>query len=206
MTGFLAGLFSGWRSAAPRNEGIDALAERDYPRAETHLRKALELSPDDETALYNLGVALHGQRRYPEAAETLERAVAGAAPVNPAPLIALGMVRYETGDFERARVALRDALRIDVKHPAAHYYLGLILLKEGRVDEATEEFEEVIAERPTFVQARMLALGEGFLNAQKLAAASLRGPGSAGQATAPDPTAKPNASAPDRIEPDQERL
>lgn len=162
---FLGRLFGGSPARKLCDEGCDLLAERKYAEAEAKLRQAVEAAPEDETSLYNLGLSLHFQRKRQEAAEVLERAVKHAAPVNPAPLIALGMVRYELERFDAARESLQAALRLDCKHPAAHYYLGLILLKEGRVDEATEAFEEVIAERPTFVQARMLALGEGYLNA-----------------------------------------
>lgn len=161
---FLSRLFGGGPARRLCDEGCDLLAERRYAEAEAKLRAAVDAAPEDETALYNLGLALHFQRRREEAAGILERAVKHAAPVNPAPLIALGMVQYELERFAAARESLLSALRLDCKHPAAHYYLGLILLKEGRVDEATEAFEEVIAERPTFVQARLLALGEGYLN------------------------------------------
>ncbi len=164
---FFSNLIKSLRSRKFRNNGLNSLFMRDYKVAEENFLKAIEIYPEDEISLLNLGYSLTSEKRFDEAIINLQKAVDCASPVNPAPAIALAMAYYETGKIENANVFLKEALKIDVKHPAVHYYLGLILLKEERFDEATEEFEEVIAEKPTFVQARLLAIGETWLMDKK---------------------------------------
>jgi tetratricopeptide (TPR) repeat protein len=166
--GFFTGFFSHFKARKPRNRGLDALYQRNYLDAENAFLEVLEIDQEDSITWLNLGYALTGQKRFEEALGPLEKAVEFASPVNPAPRIALGMAYYELGRNDEARAELQTALKTDVKHPAAHYYLGLILLRENRLDEATEEFEEVISEKPTFVQARLLTIGETYLMKGKL--------------------------------------
>jgi len=165
---FITNFLKNRKSASSRNKGLNSLIIRDYNEAIINFEKALEIFPDDDISLLNLGYSYTGLKKFDEAKNALVKAVKLASPVNPAPEIALAMVYYETENFDLARNSINNALKIDIKHPAAHYYLGLILLKENRVDEATEEFEEVISEKPTFVQARMLAIGEAYLLEKKI--------------------------------------
>jgi tetratricopeptide (TPR) repeat protein len=166
--GIITNFFKNRKAAPFKNRGMEALLMRNYEEAVSNFEVALIHFPDDDISLLNLGYAYTGLKKYDKAKEVLERAVGLASPVNPAPQIALAMVHYETANFELAKKHIDEALKIDIKHPAAHYYLGLILLKEGRMDEATEEFEEVISEKPTFVQARILAIGESYLLKDKV--------------------------------------
>lgn len=160
MLGFFRSLFGG---ANHKDKGISLLEEKKYDEAVSELTAALEKSPEDEIVLLNLGQAYLELRKYDEAVEKLRKAVQKASSVNPVPAIMLGYAYYKADKLDEAEKSIESALKIDSKHPAAYYYRGLISLKRGHVDEATDAFEEVISERPTFVQARLLAIGEMFI-------------------------------------------
>ena len=160
MLGFFRSLFG---SANHKDKGISFLEEKKYDDAITELTEALKKSPDDEIVLLNIGQAFLEIKKYDDAITNLQKAAQKASSVNPVPAIMLGYAYYKADRLDEAEKSIEAALKIDSKHPAAYYYRGLISLKHGRVDEATDAFEEVISERPTFVQARLLAIGEMFI-------------------------------------------
>ncbi len=143
--------------------GFDCLDNRQYDRAVEYFRAALEKKPSDNNILMNISHALFELKRFEEAVGYLKTAADKASSVNPVPAIMLGYALYKSERLEEAEAALSAALKIDSKHPAAHYYAGLLNLKKGNIDAATDSFEEVISEKPAFVQARLLAIGEMFI-------------------------------------------
>lgn len=161
MFSFIKSLFGG---NPHKNAGVSLLDEGRFEEAVAELKLAHEKSNGrDETILLSLGHALFELRRFAEAVDYLKIAAENASTINPVPSIMLGYAYLKSGDAEEAEKSIKKALKIDVKHPAARYYMGLIHLKRGNVDAATDEFEEVIAEKPTFIQARLLAIGEMFI-------------------------------------------
>jgi len=104
----------GWLERARRHgEGIPLwvnlastlLALGRAPEAESLALRALSADPAHAGAMLNLGLAREAQRRYPEAIEALQRAVA-AAPRNRAALRALARCHLRTGDAGKALAAL----------------------------------------------------------------------------------------------------
>lgn len=143
--------------------GMSLLDEKRHAEAVEAFIAALEKSPDDIDILLNISHALFELKRHADAIEYLKRAASRASSINPVPEIMLGYAYYKTDALDESKAALERALRIDSKHPAARYYMGLLNLKLGNIDAATDEFEEVISEKPTFMQARLLAIGESFI-------------------------------------------
>lgn len=98
--------------------------------AETYSLQALSADPSHAGANLNLGLAREAQRRYPEAIDTLERAVA-AAPGNLAPLRALARCHLRTGDAQRALslvsgIGVGDDARFDLLRCEAWIASGTI--------------------------------------------------------------------------------
>lgn len=95
-----------WESAHPKDAkfqeylGAAAMAERNWPVAETHYRKVLAITPDDATALNNLAWVLVQQGK-PGAAQWAERAVERAP------------------DFAGVMDTLAAALAADKQYPRA---------------------------------------------------------------------------------------
>ncbi len=90
------------------------LAQRagDLTAAEVHYRGALELWPDDDRVLNNLGNALAGQGRNDEAVSTYHRAIA-VNPRNPSAHFNLSQIYTMRFDFHTANEELARASALD---------------------------------------------------------------------------------------------
>jgi tetratricopeptide (TPR) repeat protein len=115
--------------------GEDALAEQ-------YLRRALQLNPNDEEALYNLA-EVKKNRAPEEAAELYKKSLA----IDPEYAIAyrgLAEVYLNTDRFEEAEHLLRRSLRLDASNAdcwLAHTLLGELLERKRKVKAAGAAFE-----------------------------------------------------------------
>ena len=108
--------------------------------------KALQADPDGADPHYVLGGIFLRQLRTREAVAHLCTAV--AVKPNPNGLQNLGAAYLSLGQFEKAEAALRDALAIDPNCAGAHSFLGLVLVKRGRLGEAREHCLRALAISP----------------------------------------------------------
>ena len=102
-----------------------------------HLKQALRLDPRDVAAMRNLGDALLRLRRYPEAREAFDRALA-LAPANLNLIEAKAMTYLSEGDLAGARAVLKAAPK-ELEPTAlvaylANYYDLVWVLDEGQRD------------------------------------------------------------------------
>jgi len=134
------------------NLGLIAARNGETVSAVTHFEKALQLDPDLFIALANLGNAYKQQKRWKEARETLERAVA-IKPADPEANYSLGMVFAQTNDTSLAYEYLQKALQTRPIYPEALNNLGVLYLRTQRRDDAVAAFEKCIRIAPTFDQA-----------------------------------------------------
>ena len=103
------------------------------------------------SALQNLGNAYRLQKRWDEARQVLERALA-VRPQDPETNYSLGMVFAQTDDTARAYEYLQRALQLRPAYPEALNNLGVFYLRTRRRDEAVAKFEECIRVAPDFDQ------------------------------------------------------
>jgi TolA-binding protein len=61
----------------------------------------------------------------------------------------LGICYFETSNLEQARKEMEMGLKYDPKHVAAHFNLGIVSLRAGKVKDANEWFKKTIALAPT---------------------------------------------------------
>ncbi|MBI3269109.1 MAG: fused MFS/spermidine synthase [Planctomycetes bacterium] len=108
-----AGRLAPWSPEVWVNRGIVAEPREGWEAAEKCYRRALERNPELTAARHCLGRALAGQRRYAEAVQELERAVA-AAPRSPEVHADLGAayVKLDPPRPDRARAHLEEADRL----------------------------------------------------------------------------------------------
>ncbi len=143
------------KDAEVRNSLAVALERQDRPLdAETVYREALRLAPDHAKAWLNLGDLLRRQRRLPEAAEAIERALA----VDPRlgtqqkGRVLLGQVLLEGGRPDQARAALTDALQI-LDGRDLRYALASVCYHLERPDEEVGHLEQAVQLDSTFAPA-----------------------------------------------------
>lgn len=144
---------------AAQPEDADAMAllasvivERgELGEAEHLLRRALKLAPNQSTTWVNLGRLLQQGGRWGEAATHYEHA-ANLFPNHPQIAATLGQIYQRANRFADAEAQYRRALEY---RPRAPYFvqLGMVLLRQERVDEAVEAFEKAISINPNLAAA-----------------------------------------------------
>jgi Flp pilus assembly protein TadD len=132
-----------------------------------YLRRAIELDPLHAEAHHNLGVALAETGQWEAAVAEYRKALslptfgrADMAQHN------LGWALYNLGRDKEAEEALQLAVRLEPRLEGAHYILGLVLVRQGRKDEAKISFLRArdLAPESPFGQAATMhlkALGDG---------------------------------------------
>ena len=102
-------------------------------------------------ALNNRGVGLMGQFNFGEARDVFAQ-LASAHPDRTDLQVNLAIAtlnRQQEGDSAAAQQILRRVLGADAMQLRAHYVLGLLLLNDGRADEALSQFNVVVERHPT---------------------------------------------------------
>ena len=134
------------------NLGLLATREGRANDAIGYFEQALRQNPDHWIALENLGNAYRQQKRWPEARQTLERAVA-VRPQDPEANYSLAMVFAQTDDTNRAYEYFERALQLRPAYPEALNNLGVLYLRTQRRDAAVRSFVECIRVAPAFDQS-----------------------------------------------------
>ena len=144
---------------------LDQLLRPDM--ALTEFQRATELDATYAEAHLNIGIALAEMARWSEAVPAYRRAI--GMPTLAVPHIAyqnLGLALYHLKQYPQAEEALRLSIRLEPKLEGPYYNLGLVLLAQGRPDEAKHAFRHArdLAPESRFGQAalgQLKALGDG---------------------------------------------
>jgi protein O-mannosyl-transferase len=123
--------------------GIALLKVQSFEAAEQHFRKALELSPGNQWALFELGTALIGRGKIHEAVEQYREAIR-QYPEFDRPHYSLGLALAELGRRQEAMAEQEEALRINPNFAAAHRALGMLFSADGKLDEAATHLRAAI--------------------------------------------------------------
>lgn len=110
-----------------------------WAEAESELRKALSLNPDQAEWHFNLGLTLEAAGRDREALASYQRATE-LLPEQPDPLLAAGVVANRLGLSEQAIPMLDTVLRLDCRNEAAYCNKIEALIRMGNHDEAETTF------------------------------------------------------------------
>jgi Tfp pilus assembly protein PilF len=156
------------QSALYRNAlGVVLLDLKRPAEAQVELEKAVQLDPGFAEAQHNLGLSYAEQGRSGDAIAAYRRAL--ASPAYTTPEVAyhnLGNAYLMLGQLRDAAEAYRAALQLEPKQVGSIYSLGVVLVREGRRDEAKAAFRRARDLEPgsPFGQAAAEALknlGEG---------------------------------------------
>ncbi len=111
--------------------------------AREHLERAVLLLPDDPDAWIYLGRLETAVKQYPAALKNFERALE-LDPESSLALLSAGQTRVALRDDAAAEPLFRRALGSDTGADAATQ-LGLLLVRQNRLDEAREAFQKAIS-------------------------------------------------------------
>ena len=147
------------------NRGTEFYQQGLYQDAATNYAAALKLIPDDETAHFNLGLALarlgkpaeaklaylEALRLFPDYAEAHNN---------------LGNLLASQGQLVEAVEHLTTALTLTPESASAHNNFGTVLIRQGKLDQALTNFAEAVRLMPEYVEARC-NLGHAYLSQGK---------------------------------------
>ena len=127
--------------------GNEYFKRREYERAITNFRQALELKPDYDLAVINLANAYRQLGEDDKAMEGYRRFMQ-LDPNNP-------QIRYETaqilideGELDEAEGQLREALKLEPNMAAAQNALGVVFIERGDVEGAEREIRSALDKKP----------------------------------------------------------
>ena len=108
-----------------------------FPDAQVEFQKAVELDPTYADAFHNLGSAYAEQGKWDEAIGAYKKALAQTIYASPENTYNnLGYAYWALDRRKDAEDAFRAALQLEPKLVPSHFWLGVLLQKEGRGDEA----------------------------------------------------------------------
>jgi tetratricopeptide (TPR) repeat protein len=134
---------------------------QNFTAMEQHAKAALDLNPDRIGAYRSLAFALASQKRFDETSKVLARAEA-AVPDDLSPYISAARAMLSGGfELPRAETYLKKYIT-ETKEPeagapalaAAHWSLGLVYEKEGRLPDAKNELQTALRLKPDFEPAK----------------------------------------------------
>ncbi|MDP1833176.1 MAG: tetratricopeptide repeat protein [Geothrix sp.] len=109
------------------------------------LREAQAMEPANPLVQNNLGYLLLEQDRDLEEAAALIEASAKATPDNGNVVDSLGWAQFKLGRIAEAEVTLRRAAELSPFSPEVRKHLGEVLVKQGKLAEAAEQWDRALA-------------------------------------------------------------
>lgn len=125
----------------------------------------IDLAPNSWQAHLFLGDLNRQHRKFAESLAEYQKA-ASAQPQNPAPLLGIGTVYWELGEFDRAEQSLRQALHLNPDSLSAVFELANIAVRRHRDREAIPLLQRYLTVQPDALLARA-DLGRAYLHLDK---------------------------------------
>jgi len=134
----------GMVSDAYLSAGADREEAGDVAGAESHLRRSIELNPENSSALNYLGYMLADRgERLDEAIGYIKRALQ-REPDNGAYLDSLGWAYFKKGDYAQSEAALESAVEAMGDEAEIHAHLGDLYFAIGRTDDAVKAWQAAL--------------------------------------------------------------
>jgi tetratricopeptide (TPR) repeat protein len=127
--------------------------------AETALKSAAKLAPNDYLVFFNLGALYYTDSRFPQARPPLEKSLKLNTDYVPARLF-LGLTLEELGQEPKAiecyHLAIKAAETSGFKGEQPYLYLGRLLYRENRMDECLPYLQKAVEANPRSCEALCL--------------------------------------------------
>jgi tetratricopeptide (TPR) repeat protein len=153
----LAVLLARAPNSAPVHAMLGVLkgVQQNQAAAREHFERALQIDRTSREAIGGLVALDLAAKRYPAALARVDEAVAQSA-ANPSMLMLAARAYATTGDLQRAEALLRQLLAADPAYLDAYSALAQLYVKQGRLDAALLEFEQLAKRQPRPVAALTL--------------------------------------------------
>ena len=125
----------------------------------------LQIAPDSWQSHLFLGDLNRQHRKFADSLEEYKKAAA-AQPQDPGPLLGIGTVYWELGDFDRAEQYLRQVLHLNPNSMTAIFELANIDVRRHKDLEAIPLLETYLKAQPDALSARA-DLGRAYLHLKK---------------------------------------
>ncbi|MFO8082273.1 MAG: tetratricopeptide repeat protein [Armatimonadota bacterium] len=155
LAGLLAcGIASAQEISSDFTEGVQLFEQRSYAPAIQRLEAVVEEEPDNEAALYYLGVARYRQGEFEDALEVLQRAY-DLRPGRPGTQLYIGRIYEELGALDEAIRAYQTELRNRRFKNLAEVFtdLGRVYYFSGRYVDAIDRLSTAIQHNENYVEA-----------------------------------------------------
>ena len=119
----------------------------DYAAAERIYRQALALSPDSLEALKRLGILEQTELKFEDSIQLFKQVLASDARY-PEVNFFLGVSYFGRNEFSPSIDSFDRELTTPNPHPRCRYYLALALQSSGRIEEATSQLNQSLAQNP----------------------------------------------------------
>lgn len=119
------------------------IEQEESASARIRLRNWMNANSEDSRALFLFGLAYQKEKRYASAAEWFDRSTESLPPYPPAWHF-LGWSRYYLGQPRLSESAFQRHLELTPDEADSAYGLGLVMLDDGRIDEAEMHFKHSI--------------------------------------------------------------
>jgi tetratricopeptide (TPR) repeat protein len=136
------------------NLGVSYAAKQQYAEAETAFKKVIELKPDSADAWTGLTNIYNAQKKFDLASESsakaaqLANAGGGGGAAGAEASYNQGVILFNAGKFEEARVQFEAATKADPTMGMAQYQLGMTSLNLGKIPEAVAALEAYLKVDP----------------------------------------------------------
>ena len=127
--------------------GMKRLDESKDQEAESHLRKATELTEDDVEAHLNLGRALHNLSRSVEALSEFDRVLA-LNPQTPLAHFHRGLVLYSLHENDTAISEFDQEIKTNPSYPPSFLFRAQVLMLKGQWSAALSDLDAAVAKMP----------------------------------------------------------
>lgn len=133
--------------------GMSYFSTDNYAKAVPLLAEVIKVKNQDVGLYYSYALSLLKDGQIEAGNRAIEQMVAIGAN-SPQLHILLSQANYERGETAKALEELRTALSLDDKIRLAHFYSGLIYLKDGKMDDAAREFQNELTLNPNDLTAK----------------------------------------------------
>jgi len=126
----------------------------DHRAATANYRKAVDLNPNNASALNNLAYSMSEYENNPEGALKLAQQAKQMAPDQPVYADTLGWILYRKGVYDSAVHELESAVAHDQGSGTYQYHLAMAYFKAGKKERAKATLETALKHNPSLPEAK----------------------------------------------------